>query len=251
MDYSNNNISPTEEYNKDSIFIWIDILGFSKKLENPIEYNSLRKILTNFRNYFKFPDIHQSVFSDGILLEIPCGVHRMNSERVNKIFKEIAKKQLLFMIEERVVIRGGISSGAPISEDDYENRIYVSNGLAKAYNTESKESSWPIIGITESTFKDLQKLTNNHNVDAFKLKVTYNESGKKIYFLHFAEGLVDNADKMSLSGNSLTLTNLIEDKINRCEQGDDRTRSKYFWILKYLKETIGTSIPDKYKEHIL
>ena len=247
MDYSNQTLPPVEIPNRDSIFVWIDILGFSKDLEVRNNYGMLKNTLSEFRNIFKMTFAHQAVISDGILLEIPYENHQWNPTKITDIFKEIADNQLSFILKHKKVVRGGIATGNPISKDDYDNRIYVSDGLARAYRIESIDSSWPIIGITQDEVSKLIDYSKSRNED-FGLKITYNASGKKIYFLNFVDSLLAS----SRTEDSVSeLKQLIEEKLEQNNSTDDRTRSKYFWILKYLKSTLGTNIPEKYKEHIL
>ena len=95
-----------------------------------------------------------------------------------------------------------------------------------------------------------KKRVGSYNISKkdFGLKITYNASGKKIYFLNFVDSLLAS----SRTNDSVSeLKKLIEKKLEQNNSTDDRTRSKYFWILKYLKSTLGTNIPEKYKEHIL
>lgn len=125
--------------------------------------------------------------------------------------------------------------------------MYISDGLAKAYRIESKNSNWPIIGITEEELLKIRDITKSVNED-FGLKITYNESGKKIFFLHFAETLKSSPITDS---SVLELKWLVEENLSSKYPIDERTRAKYFWILKYLRSTLGTNILDEYKEHIL
>ena len=247
MNYSSQTLPPVETPNTDSIFVWIDILGFSKDLEIRNNYGMLKHTLSEFRNIFKMAFAHQALISDGILLEIPYEYHQWNPNKITEIFREIADNQLSFILKHKKVVRGGIATGNPISEVDYDNRIYVSDGLVRAYRIESIVCSWPIIGITQDEVSKIIDYSKSTNED-FGLKITYNASGKKIYFLNFINSLLVN------SGTEYTasvLKQLIEEKLEQNNSTDDRTRAKYFWILKYLKATLGTNIPEKYKEHIL
>jgi hypothetical protein len=78
--------------NQDSIFIWIDILGFSKELEKRDNYYTLKQVLSNFRESFQIPIAYQAVISDGILLEIPYIKHRWDVTEIKRIFSDIAQK---------------------------------------------------------------------------------------------------------------------------------------------------------------
>ena len=263
MDYGNSMLPAVKEVNEDSIFIWIDILGFSKELEKRDDYQTLKQVLLSFRESFQMPIAHQAVISDGILLEIPYSKHHWDVAEIKRIFSDIAQKQLNFMLKQKRVVRGGIAHGLPIfktkqklaeaqdKQDEHnefdKDRMYISDGLAKAYRIESKNSNWPIIGITEEELSEFRNKTKTANED-FGLRITYNESGKKILFLHFAETLKPS---QTIDSNVLELKWLIEEKLNPKNSIDERTRAKYFWILKYLKVTLGTNILDEYKEHIL
>lgn len=97
--------------NQDSIFIWIDILGFSKELEKRDNYYTLKQVLSNFRESFQIPIAYQAVISDGILLEIPYIKHRWDVTEIKRIFSDIAQKQLMFMLKQKRVVRGALPMG--------------------------------------------------------------------------------------------------------------------------------------------
>lgn len=82
------NPSDKVEINK-SIFIWIDIVGFSNAVDDEKRYEELFELLTKFQSLFNDGDGYSTmIISDGIILQIA----NTKYQRFTKILKDIGKK---------------------------------------------------------------------------------------------------------------------------------------------------------------
>lgn len=234
------------EYRDDSIFIWLDILGFSNELEHLEKYKNLRDVLDNFRSLFKSSEWEDVSVSDGILIEIPFSNHFWHTENVVDLFKEIAKRQIKFLLKNDYVLRGGISVGKTIDKTDKDLGCYISDGMAGAYSLESKKVSWPIIGIDDSSLVKLRERCDCDEKEMFGLKTTVNETGLKIHFLDYA-AVVDYSEVYLEK-----IDHLLKKKISELnESKNSRVLLKYIWLYKYFNESWGLEIPESYKGWVL
>ncbi len=201
-----------------SLFIWLDILGFSEAVNDENKYRELSELLKKFQKLFQNCDKYRSkIISDGIVLY----VQEPQIEKIESIFKDIATKQFKFIVENNYFIRGGIAIGSRYQSDD-SNDLFISNGLARAVNLESKLIDWPVIGIDETNLKELRKTFNIFDdKELFGLMQGYNKIGKTIYFIDFIEE------------NPEYITTLYK-KIHEFQDEKQQViRNKYIWLLRY------------------
>lgn len=234
------------EYKDDSIFVWLDILGFSNELEHLEKYKDLRDVLDNFRKLFKSPEWDNVSVSDGILIEIPYSNHLWNVEKVVGLFQKIAEKQMKFLLNNDYVLRGGISVGKTIDRKDKDAGCFISDGMAGAYGLESKKVSWPVIGIDDTSLNKLRNRCYCDENELFDFMTTVNESGLQIHFLDYAS-VVDYTEDVAQKINHLLIKKMSElDKSN-----SSRVMLKYIWLYKYFNKSWGLEIPEEYKEWVL
>lgn len=242
------NLTDNSKPDETSIFVWIDILGFSKIVENGDEYSRLMDILIDFQNKFDFSNHYRTrVISDGMLLEISESNHNFNLKKCINILKEIGKKQFEFIISINEFIRGGIAVGSSIeyrikskAGNESENRNIISNGLARSYNLESTGIGWPIIGVNKVYLKQLQDLFM-FNDEYFELSHTFNHKGEDLYFIDYCDFIEDQEEHY----NEILLRKIYE------FENEPPIRNKYIWLLKHLTKHNKCLIPENYKKSIL
>lgn len=195
-----------------SIFIWLDILGFSDAVEDEEEYFKLSKLLKKFQKLFNEDNFYSSkVISDGIILQIK------NSQMKNleDVFRSIAEKQFSFILESQQFIRGGIAVGTK-----FEDNSLISNGLARAVKIESSCVNYPVIGTNRKNIDDIKEMIHRFNeFDYFELKQTFNKRGEDLFFIDFIK---DDRSYFSL----------LKSKISEFEE-KPIVRDKYIWLLRY------------------
>lgn len=208
-----------EQTKSNSLFIWLDILGFAEAVDDEGKYKELSELLTKFQNLFNESDEYSTeIISDGIVLY----VKQPSSKNLEVLFKNIAQKQFEFILQNQYFIRGGIALGTKYSNDDSKNNLYISNGLARAVKLESSIIDWPIIGIDEKNIVDLKNLFRSINTfETFGLKQTYNKNGQTIYFIDFVK---ENPEYLQV------LYAKIEEFKEKKYQA---IRNKYIWLLRY------------------
>ena len=214
------NVSPTaKEYNK-SIFIWLDILGFSLALDNEDRYPYLSDLLENYQSLFnKSSDYEYVPFSDAIILQIsnPKSIGYM---KFKQILENIGQKQFQFICENNEFVRGGIAVGSKLDNNPERGNQYVSSGLAKAVKLESENIDWPVIGTNHDNISKIQRIFNiDGKEENFGLFRGFNKNGEDLYFIDFIR-------------ENKIYYDLI---ISKIEEYEDNTgiRNKYIWLLRY------------------
>ncbi len=225
-----------------SVFIWLDILGFSNDVEgaqdNEANYTTLKDNLTTFQDTFQQPSeytssIQSTIISDGILLELKLYSSDRLVDRVEKFInyiEYIGKAQLTFFKKKRKLIRGGISVANSVQENT-KNGVFLTYGLSAAVKME-KKVCWPIIGMDEGVLKELARVVSNGDdeqtvLDDIKknFKKTYNSDGDLIYFIDF----LDQPNRQ--------LEDLIKEKFDQKDKGidtaDNTVIPKYSWLYRY------------------
>lgn len=227
----------------ETIFVWIDILGFSSLVENEEKYSTLLELLKNFYDAFrklnKSADCHR--ISDGIILKLKPKFREISV--VKEFFEDVMNVQKIFLVDKKL-LRGGIAVGSKFNIQHVEcnatsslqenDDFYISNGLARAYNLESNSITWPIIGTNAEYLK---KMSNLYGKEIRKIfSKTYSENKETIYYLNSYK-LLNEKDQESVYRNSLkSITKL--DK-------NPHVQHKYEWICKNLEKLNKklTSIP--------
>lgn len=142
---------PSEQIPDQTIFFWIDILGFSDKLENPDGYHMLKNNLESFRRSFGGSSLFKSmIISDGLLIQLE------DPKQLEASIRDLAQKQMKFVLENKVFLRGGFAVGLIPPNDDIKNNLILTDGLSRAVKLESKNVSWPIIATDEGNLKKLE-----------------------------------------------------------------------------------------------
>ena len=124
----------------ESLYIWLDLLGFSKELEKSGNKEELSKKLESFRNTFQNISDKTMHLSDGILIAIDIDRKPWDINRIRGIFTQIAESQIKFFINQQQVVRGGIGIGETINKVNWSESKFISRGMAKAYGLESKKN---------------------------------------------------------------------------------------------------------------
>ncbi len=202
--------------NDNSLFIWLDVLGFAEAVDDVEKYRELSELLKKFQALFVESDKYDTkIISDGLILY----TKEPTEEMISLIFKEIAEKQFEFILKNKYFIRGGIAIGSRYESDEVTDQ-FISNGLARAYSLESSGIDWPLIATDE---KNINRLKQMFRIDEaneyFGLEEAFNKNGKNIYFIDFIK-------------ENETYLKLLEEKIFEFKDTPS-VRNKYVWLLRY------------------
>lgn len=202
--------------NDNSLFIWLDVLGFAEAVDDVEKYRELSELLKKFQALFVESDKYDTkIISDGLILYTKEPIEEM----ISLIFKEIAEKQFEFILKNKYFIRGGIAIGSRYESDEVTDQ-FISNGLARAYSLESSGIDWPLIATDE---KNINRLKQMFRIDEaneyFGLEEAFNKNGKNIYFIDFIK-------------ENETYLKLLEEKIFEFKDTPS-VRNKYVWLLRY------------------
>ena len=207
---------------KDTIFVWIDILGFSDALDDESKYEQLSNYLNFFSKLFSTSEMDKLAkyrkISDGIILQLRNDIR--SPDVVNEFFKKIVECQKK-MFDSELYVRGGIAIGSKYETDD-EN--FISNGLARAVKLESNVITWPVIGTDE---KNLNRMNQIYGSDLKKyFSITYSKSGSEVYYLNpFLE--LDTISQKRLYMN-------VVENIKKNEK-KPQVLQKYLWIQRIME----------------
>lgn len=208
----------------ETIFIWIDILGFSSLVENESKYNELLSLLKDF--YRSFKDLNASAecqrISDGIILKLKPNIRK--GYEVQQFFNDVMYVQKTFLLKKRY-LRGGIAIGSKFNIVDIDDEFYISNGLARAYNLESNSITWPIIGTNKEYLDRMCSIYGENIKESFD--IAYSENKEEIYYL--------NSYKFLKGRELCDVYNNILDNISNTEK-NPRVQHKYIWIQKMLEK---------------
>ena len=226
-----NDIDPADTSilgNKQSIYIWLDILGFSVAVETEDRYGELFEKLKKFQDLFNESDNYDTeIISDGIILRIKKSSRELRSD-LEDIFDEIAKKQFQFILENSLFIRGGIAVGSRFDDSEDHNSLFVSSGLTRAVKLEAGHVNWAIIGTDEKTITTIRKLLDiNNDEEYFGLSHGFNKKGQDVFFIDFL-----NEDEEYLA--------LLNEKIEEYKDKDRGVRDKYIWLLRHYTHNYGS-----------
>ena len=211
-DINPSTISPS----KKTIFIWLDILGFADALENEERFTELAKMLNSFQSLFESIDnCDTTIISDGLLLRILNPTVDIFKDTLNII----GQKQLQFIEEHKVFIRGGIALGSKLNDTKDGNNNLISQGLARAAKLEASSVDWPIIATNEKNLKDIQNYFTAVG-ELFSLHPCFNRRGEKIFFIDFLDE--PNSDYYRI----------LNDKTVKYESTIS-VHSKYIWLLRH------------------
>jgi len=219
------NIPPEGKKGNQSIFIWVDILGFSEAVDTESRYEELAELLKKFQNLFNEDDSYRTkIISDGIILQIT----NPEPKSLVKILQGIGEKQFRFINKHKHFIRGGISVGTKFEKGNSDSSLFISNGLARAVKIEGNSVDWPVIGTDSKVLSKMRKLFQiNKDNECFNLARAYNARGEELYFIDF---LKDNEDGYY---------SLLNKKIKEF-QNNPKVLNKYIWLLRYYHNRLGS-----------
>lgn len=214
----------------ETIFIWVDILGFSSLVENESKYNELLSLLKDF--YKSFKDLNASAechrISDGIILKLKSNIR--NGDTVQQFFKDVMNVQKTFLLKQKF-LRGGIAVGSKFNIMDIDDEFYISNGLARAYNLESNSITWPIIGTNKEYLGRMCAIYGENIKESFD--VTYSENKEEIYYLNSYK-LLTGKELRDVYSN--VLVNIFQNEKN------PRVQQKYIWLQRIMEKIDKTLI---------
>ena len=221
-----NKISKEDFAKTETVFVWIDILGFSKKLENEDDYATMDHLLSCFREHFADANGKYEVtsISDGMICELNPKRKKWTINDVFSCIDLIAQKQADFITKYGYLVRGGVSVGTRF--DSGESLGFIGNGLSRAYSTESNHISWPVIGFVLDKKIKRFFLSSYHvrNIKKYlKLNCTKNEHNEDVYFIDYKSKITNNMD---------AVRNLVSAELKK-EENPLRVKMKYEWVKQY------------------
>lgn len=214
--------------NNQSLYIWLDILGFSDAVETENRYGELFEKLKKFQELFFVSDNYDTeIISDGIILRIKKPLSELGND-LREIFNEIAEKQFQFILENSLFIRGGIAVGSRFDSPGERNSLFISNGLTRAVKLESSHVDWATIGTNGKTIKIIREQLNiDNDEEYFGLSHAFNKKGQDVFFIDF------------LNKNEAYLQ-LLNEKIEEFNKEETRgVRDKYIWLLRHYVHKYG------------
>ncbi|PHS32267.1 MAG: hypothetical protein COA92_07100 [Sulfurovum sp.] len=208
-----------------TVFIWLDILGFADALEDESRFSELAQMLNSFQSLFDSIDgCHTTIISDGLLLRI------VNSrvDALQETFQLIGEKQIQFILEHKIFIRGGIALGSKLEDTSDDNNNLISQGLARAAKLEASSIDWPVIATNEKNIKEIQDYFRAED-ELFSLNPCFNRKGEKIFFIDF------------LNEPITSYYNILNEKINEYEKTPS-VHSKYIWLLRHYHHKFSSTL---------
>lgn len=207
---------------KDTIFVWIDILGFSDALDDESKYEQLSNYLNFFSNLFSTSEMGKLAkyrkISDGIILQLRNDIK--SPDMVNEFFRKIIECQKK-MLDSGLYVRGGIAVGSKYEADD-EN--FISNGLSRAVKLESNGITWPIIGTDEKNLSRMNQIYGPEFKNYFS--ITYSKSGSEVYYLN-----------PFLEMDPISQKRLYKNIVENIEKNEKKPQvlQKYVWIQRIME----------------
>jgi len=231
-------IVPPAGARKNSIFVWLDILGFSYENSDQSdegEYSRKYRLLKSFQETFSFTeasDVNTHIIGDGILLEIEV----LTTFGFKEILKKLQEKQRTWIQYNKQLLRGGIAVGQYIKDKTDPNSICATNGLSFAHKIETKDIHWPVIGTNQDHFEKIKTYFRESGTEEkFDLKHSLNATGADIYFLDFLDLNAEQTVKDKYQG-------FLVQNIKTHQSKESRgTLLKYMWLWRYFIQTF----PDK------
>lgn len=166
---------------KDTLYFWLDILGFSDKSQNK-EYEELLKLLRKFHNTFVESEAWDvRIISDGLLLKIKAS---QRTEDLPALITSVGKLQLMYILENNEFIRGGFALGSELGGSTEYSEI-ITNGLSKAVKIESRSIDWPIIGTSGKEFEAIRNYYSLSSKETFGMQSCFNSVGEDIVYIDF------------------------------------------------------------------
>ncbi len=247
-------VDPSKPLDKLYLYIWIDILGFGDKLKRGNEdifddlFRKREKLAKKFTNEGDIQSEVILLISDSLL--IVCDLDRIEPR---KLFDNLARLQIEFILEEKEFMRGGMAVGrvsqAKLKElrEKNNNRIeevfLISDGLVKAYELESKNVLWPVVATTDEVLDEIRKVNHIDDVnESFDLERVRGTNHGVIYIVDFLKYLEDE-DKRN------DFEYLLWENLKKFEN-NKRVFDKYMWLLEYYQVKFDSKIrTDKCKNY--
>lgn len=241
------------------IAAFIDILGFSEKLEhagdNIEELQEIYEILRCFYDQFNNKDENDwddvKLFSDcayiSSKLEDPTD-QISTYDHIGMILSGLAEAQGYLIVNENIFIRGGIDIGKIIKNE--KDNIEVSSAYYRAYKIENNLAKYPIIRIGNKFIKqiDITECSGSQCYgvsgpnDNLFMKCT-GFDGELFYILNYIQIMIDNGN----DPNEILLrhkTHIIESyKTSKTF----KIKEKYRWLGLYYHNKIVENNPSLLK----
>ncbi len=198
---------------------FIDILGFSKMVEDDIHSESTVFLEKLFRVYRKSKEMisgecNITQFSDSIIIS------RRYAREKFKSFIEVVSMYQKMLLEEKLLCRGGIAFGRHFQDADF----VFSEALIKAYYIECTEAKYPRIVISNDLIDlvDISDLTGSELI----------RENDNTVFVNYLNVVDDEERKLILE----SLRDLYAQY-----QSNSKIRAKLLWLLQYADYVFKTN----------
>ncbi|MBF4695098.1 hypothetical protein [Fusibacter ferrireducens] len=220
------------------IIVFLDILGFSKIIEESVNNEDVRSNLLKALNEMYEYDLKSkairgrqiTTFSDSIVIS-----YSLLDNVLTHVFYEI-RNIILLLLEHKLICRGGISKGLLYHDD----KVVFGPALNEAYSLESKVANYPRVIISDDDFNILNKKSDSI-LEYFKRD---NDGYRYINLFDFVFN-----DKGELGYISKYIIDVYTELIKKNIQNENESiRQKYVWLIEKLEYGIKHPMVWKIKE---
>lgn len=218
---------------------FLDVLGFSKRIEHSYHdknYDNLLKefhqILTNSINEFKESTdgtmLYFKSFTDNIILSHPKFSDDMESEFGFIIWP--IKEYQFQMALRGFFVRGGLALHLLFMD---ENCVY-GMALLEAYRLESKIAIYPIVVLCDRTMKLVDRHIGYYDEGWAPQVQDILKGPDGRYFIHYlSECIIEGVDRIYLDAKSLLLHKQNIESALKEYAADTGVISKFLWLAAY------------------
>ncbi|MEP7197702.1 MAG: hypothetical protein ABI851_14375 [Saprospiraceae bacterium] len=209
------------------IVAFIDILGFREIIVNAPDnytfiYSTLKRVLDTFKQLDTETEFNFTHFSDSFVLSL-----RDFNVNQSMLFLIILQDLISDLINDGILLRGGISVGKSIHDDD----ILLGEGLIKAYDLEQK-AKFPRVIIDGELVEHWEDQLEGYNFENV-FELTKDSDG--YYFMDYI------TKKNGLTANYLDKITKIAFKMKTNQS--DSVKAKGEWLFNWI--AVGYKILEK------
>ena len=212
----------------DYYICYFDVLGYKNAFEKPEEHkqflfnmllstDSIESIIRNENTYIQ---VQYRTYSDNFLLFFEKG--NVGEYEALKLLSTIARKiQMKFLIDHKIIVRGGITIGEFYADD----KMVFGQGLIRAVELEDKIAKYPRIIIDNECFQEsVSKLVETRYI------LQDNDGLFYINYFHAQEALLlERGYCISLINTNCKYQYNVKDELKIAQK--EKTITKYLWML--------------------
>lgn len=215
---------------KDYYICYFDILGYKDYMDkNPEKHKQFLinvmladEDVQSVLRYDGKENVGYRAYSDNFLLYVEKD-SMTTGDALMLMSKIIRKIQVRFLMEHRMVVRGGLTAGEFYADD----RIVFGQGLIKAVELESKQAIYPRIILDKKVFSDITLLKTLENEEYIK------EDVDGMYYIDFFNSIgsikLCRASCFGLVDKHCKYHPTVTDEVKVYQA--TKTIDKYAWLL--------------------